>query len=115
MPGPYPKPRACEGCSYEHIGGGFVAPDPIPPTPKPLLVYGEAPGRDEELEGKGVVGRSGRLLRGALKRGGIPESNVAFSNAILCRPPWNEYPGYAVAQECARRHPRPFMTGPFRG
>lgn len=115
MPGPYPKPRACEGCSYEHVGGGFVAPDPIPPTPRPLLVYGEAPGRDEEIEGKGFVGRSGRLLRGALKRGGIPESNVAFSNAILCRPPWNEFPGLAVANECARRHPRPFMQGPFRG
>lgn len=112
MPGPYPKPDACRGCSFEFIGGGFVKPDPVSPTS--ILVYGEAPGEEEEREGRGFVGRSGRLLRGALQRARIPTGQIAVSNMILCRPQQNKWPGLGVANECRRRHPPPELNG-FKG
>ena len=109
------KPPACNGCPYQNIGGGFVPPDRWE-TGLQLLGFGEAPGAEEEASGAGFQGPSGRLLRGTVTRAGLNawRSNFAVSNAMLCRPPGNKFPGSSIAAECLRRHQLPQLTAPNR-
>ena len=70
----------------------------------PLLVIGEAPGRDEDTTGKPFVGRAGQLLDRML--GSIDcdrEKNTLISNVIFWRPPGNRTPTQAETLIC-----RPF-------
>lgn len=57
-----------------------------------LLFIGEAPGKDEDLQGKPFVGRSGQLLNKALTLVGIERSSVYITNIVKCRPPNNRVP-----------------------
>ena len=58
-----------------------------------LLIIGEAPGAQEDLEGKPFVGKSGKLLDELLKKARIDcKSDVYFCNVIKCRPPNNRKP-----------------------
>ena len=58
-----------------------------------LLIIGEAPGAQEDIEGKPYVGKSGKLLDELLKQATIDyEKNVYFCNVIKCRPPNNRKP-----------------------
>ena len=58
-----------------------------------LLIIGEAPGAQEDLDGKPYVGKSGKLLNEILKKAGIDyEEHVYFCNVIKCRPPSNRKP-----------------------
>ena len=67
------------------IGRGSVFAD--------LLIIGEAPGAQEDLEGKPYVGKSGRLLNELLIQAGIDyKKDVYFCNVIKCRPPNNRKP-----------------------
>ena len=67
------------------IGRGSVYAD--------LLIIGEAPGAQEDLEGKPYVGKSGKLLNDLLKQAGIDcQTDVYFCNVIKCRPPNNRKP-----------------------
>lgn len=63
-------------------------------TRKPvLMVIGEAPGEQEDLQGKPFVGPSGELLDNMLSAIGCSRSdNVYITNAIKCRPPANRSP-----------------------
>lgn len=64
----------------------------------PLMLIGEAPGRDEDLQGKPFVGRSGQLLDRMLAAIGLARSNadpqhsVFITNVIFWRPPGNRPP-----------------------
>ena len=67
------------------IGRGSVFAD--------LLIIGEAPGAQEDLEGKPYVGKSGKLLNELLMKAGIDyKEDVYFCNVIKCRPPNNRKP-----------------------
>ena len=67
------------------IGRGSVFAD--------LLIIGEAPGAQEDLEGKPYVGKSGKLLNELLIKAGIDcKEDVYFCNVIKCRPPNNRKP-----------------------
>jgi uracil-DNA glycosylase family 4 len=58
-----------------------------------LMFVGEAPGRDEDLQGEPFVGRSGRLLDRLLAEElGIGRSAVYIANVVKCRPPENRDP-----------------------
>ena len=58
-----------------------------------LLIIGEAPGFQEDLEGKPYVGKSGKLLNDLLVQAGINfQKDVYFCNVIKCRPPNNRKP-----------------------
>jgi DNA polymerase len=58
-----------------------------------LMFVGEAPGRDEDLQGEPFVGRSGRLLDRLLAEElGIDRSRVYIANVVKCRPPDNRDP-----------------------
>ena len=58
-----------------------------------LLFVGEAPGRDEDLQGIPFVGRSGQLLDRLLAEElGITRDQVYIANVVKCRPPDNRDP-----------------------
>jgi uracil-DNA glycosylase len=58
-----------------------------------LMFVGEAPGRDEDLQGEPFVGRSGRLLdRLLLEELGVDRSRCYIANVVKCRPPDNRDP-----------------------
>lgn len=69
-----------------------------------LMIIGEAPGRDEDLEGKPFVGRAGMLLDKMLAAIELGESDVHITNIVYWRPPGNRTPTPQEALAC-----RPFL------
>jgi DNA polymerase len=69
-----------------------------------LMLIGEAPGRDEDLQGKPFVGRAGQLLDKMLAAIGLSEADVHITNIVYWRPPGNRTPTPQEAQVC-----RPFL------
>lgn len=65
-----------------------------------LLFIGEAPGRDEDLQGQPFVGRSGRLLTKVLESYNIVREQVYITNIVKCRPPNNRKPLPLEAKTC---------------
>jgi DNA polymerase len=56
------------------------------------LIFGEAPGRDEDREGEPFVGRAGKLLTEMLFAAGYQRKDVYIANILKCRPPNNRDP-----------------------
>jgi len=66
-----------------------------------ILIIGEAPGRDEDLQGRPFVGKSGQLLDMILAACGFTRSEHVFiSNIVKCRPPDNRVPTHREATTC---------------
>ena len=65
-----------------------------------LMMIGEAPGRDEDLEGKPFVGRAGRLLDKMLAAIGIGRDDAYITNVVYWRPPGNRTPTPQEVQAC---------------
>ena len=58
-----------------------------------LMVVGEGPGREEDLQGRPFVGRSGQLLdRLLIEEAGLRREQVYIANVVKCRPPGNRDP-----------------------
>ncbi len=58
-----------------------------------LMVVGEGPGREEDLQGRPFVGRSGQLLdRLLFEELGLERGAVYIANVVKCRPPGNRDP-----------------------
>ena len=68
------------------------------------MIVGEAPGRDEDLQGKPFVGRAGQLLDKMLAAIGLGEDDVHITNVVYWRPPGNRTPTPQEVQVC-----RPFL------
>ena len=69
-----------------------------------IMFIGEAPGRDEDLQGLPFVGRSGQLLDRMLLAIGLTRENAYISNVIPWRPPGNRAPTPQETEIC-----RPFI------
>ena len=69
-----------------------------------LMLIGEAPGRDEDQQGKPFVGRAGQLLDKMLAAIDLSEASVHITNIVYWRPPGNRTPTPQEAQVC-----RPFL------
>src|SRR5690606_40380524 len=69
-----------------------------------VMIIGEAPGREEDLEGKPFVGRAGQLLDKMLAAIGISEADVHITNIVYWRPTGNRTPTPQEALVC-----RPFL------
>lgn len=65
-----------------------------------LLIIGEAPGRDEDLQGEPFVGRAGQLLNAMLLAIGLKREQVYIANILKCRPPNNRDPRPEEAAAC---------------
>lgn len=70
----------------------------------PLMIIGEAPGRDEDLKGIPFVGRAGQLLDRMLGAIGLEEKDVHITNVVYWRPPGNRTPTSQETEVC-----RPFL------
>ena len=64
------------------------------------LFIGEAPGKDEDLEGEPFVGRAGRLLNEVIFSLGLKREEVYIANILKCRPPNNRDPSQDEIQSC---------------
>ncbi len=57
-----------------------------------IMLIGEAPGQNEDLQGKPFVGRSGQLLDKFLESVGLSRDDIYIANMLKCRPPENRDP-----------------------
>jgi uracil-DNA glycosylase len=92
---------SCNGCHFHMpkatqivFGEGDIQ--------SPLIFIGEAPGKEEDLQGKPFVGRSGKLLNKILETVGTSRQDVFITNIVKCRPPNNRRP---TAQEIEQFKP----------
>jgi DNA polymerase len=72
-----------------------VATQPVyefEPPPSGIVFIGEAPGREEDKQGKPFVGAAGKLLDEMLKEIGMTRKDVYVSNVVKYRPPNNREP-----------------------
>ena len=89
----------CEACPMAKTRFHTVFADGAPGCP--LVIVGEAPGRDEDLEGIPFVGKSGQLLTKIIESVGLKRGkDVAIINVLKCRPPNNRDPKPEELQAC---------------
>ncbi len=67
-----------------------------------LLFIGEAPGRNEDLQGKPFVGQAGKILDELLLSIGFNRSDVFIANVLKCRPPENRDPKLEEINICKK-------------
>lgn len=67
----------------------------------PLVLIGEAPGRNEDEQGKPFVGYAGRLLDELLGKNGLTREKIFITNIIRCRPPKNRRPLKTEVEACS--------------
>jgi uracil-DNA glycosylase len=79
-----------EGCALKGTARQLVFADGNPQAR--VMFVGEAPGREEDLEGLPFVGRSGQLLDRMLAAIGLDRSGAYIANVIPWRPPGNRTP-----------------------
>lgn len=66
----------------------------------PLMLIGEGPGEQEDIQGKAFVGRAGQLLDLLLNALSFNEKQYYIANIVKCRPPGNRVPADDEAQAC---------------
>jgi uracil-DNA glycosylase family 4 len=79
-----------EGCALRATATQLVFADGNPNAR--LMFVGEAPGRDEDIEGLPFVGRSGKLLDRMLAAIELDRKSVYIANVVPWRPPGNRTP-----------------------
>ncbi len=82
--------QAFEGCALKRTAKNLVFSDGNPEAR--IMLVGEAPGDDEDRQGKPFVGVSGQLLDKMLKAIGYDRARVYISNILPWRPPGNRSP-----------------------
>jgi uracil-DNA glycosylase len=87
-----------EGCALKATATQLVFADGNPQAR--LMFVGEAPGRDEDIEGLPFVGRSGKLLDRMLAAIGFDRTSVYIANIVPWRPPGNRTPTPQESQIC---------------
>jgi uracil-DNA glycosylase family 4 len=80
----------CDKCSLGQTRTKFVYGVGNPNAK--ILFIGEAPGRDEDLQGEPFVGRAGKLLDKIIGAIGFAREDVYIANILKCRPPNNRDP-----------------------
>lgn len=66
-----------------------------------VLIVGEAPGKNEDLQGEPFVGAAGKYLNELLAIAGLRREEVFIANVLKCRPPGNRDPRPEEIQLCA--------------
>ena len=66
-----------------------------------VMIIGEAPGKNEDLQGKPFVGAAGKLLDELLVVANLTREEVFIANVLKCRPPSNRNPKPEEIQACA--------------
>jgi uracil-DNA glycosylase len=90
------------GCNLRHSAKTLVFADGNPDAD--VMFIGEAPGREEDLQGMPFVGRAGQLLDRMLAAIGLSRETAYITNMIPWRPPGNRTPAAHEIELC-----RPFI------
>jgi DNA polymerase len=69
-------------------------------TSAKLMFIGEAPGEEEDVQGRPFVGKAGKLLDQLIERIGLRRENVYICNVLKCRPPNNRDPEEKEIASC---------------
>jgi uracil-DNA glycosylase family 4 len=80
----------CQRCPLGRTRKNLVFGEGNPHAP--LVFVGEAPGADEDSQGRPFVGRAGQLLTKIIEAMGMKRSDVYICNILKCRPPENRNP-----------------------
>lgn len=97
----YEPYHGCRGCHFTMPRATQIVFGEGDPNAS-LMFIGEAPGRDEDIQGKPFVGRSGQLLNRIFDAVGIQRNQLFITNIVKCRPPNNRRP---LAQEIEANKP----------
>ena len=65
-----------------------------------LMFIGEAPGRDEDIQGRPFVGKAGQLLTRIIQAMSFQREEVYITNVVKCRPPGNRNPQGSEIASC---------------
>jgi DNA polymerase len=87
-----------DGCALKSTATRLVFADGNPQAR--IMFVGEAPGREEDIEGLPFVGRSGKLLDRMISAIGLNRTTAYISNVIPWRPPGNRTPTPQETQVC---------------
>ncbi|MGE5297077.1 MAG: uracil-DNA glycosylase [Solirubrobacterales bacterium] len=82
--------RQCRRCDLGGLRTNSVPGEGNPKTR--ILFVGEAPGADEDAQGRPFVGRAGQLLDKIIGACGLKREDVFIANILKCRPPENRDP-----------------------
>lgn len=88
----------CTRCDLHQYRKNTVPGEGDPTAP--MLIIGEAPGEEEDEQGRPFVGRCGELLRRMLVNAGFTPSMHFIINTVKCRPPGNVNPSAAQIASC---------------
>ena len=86
----YEQSKTCRKCRLADTRTNYVFGEGNPEAK--IVVIGEAPGAEEDAQGRPLVGRSGKLLDKILEAIGFSRDDVFICNIIKCRPPANRNP-----------------------
>ncbi|MDP4038451.1 MAG: uracil-DNA glycosylase [bacterium] len=93
------KIASCEVC--ENLCKNCTNPVPGEGNPNALVLFiGEAPGAEEDREGRPFVGSSGKFLTEMIELIGLAREDVFITNIVKYRPPNNRDPFANEIQEC---------------
>ena len=98
---------ACTRCGLSRARSHIVFGEGNPDAD--LMLIGEAPGKDEDRQGRPFVGRAGQLLARLLEEVGFTREQVYIANVIKCRPPENRTPEPEEVLTC-----KPFLLQQIR-
>ena len=94
---------ADEACRCRKCGLGSLRTNAVPGEGSPnarIMFVGEAPGADEDAQGRPFVGRAGQLLDKIIAACGLKRSDVFIGNILKCRPPENRDPAADEILSC---------------
>ncbi|MGA9141089.1 MAG: uracil-DNA glycosylase [Methanocella sp.] len=71
------------------------------PDDAKVMLIGEAPGKNEDKQGKPFVGAAGKIMNSLLEKGNVDRSTVYITNVVKCRPPGNRVPKRDEIEACS--------------
>jgi uracil-DNA glycosylase family 4 len=86
---------AAEAAQCRRCALGSTRTHPVPGEGNPrarIMFVGEAPGADEDAQGRPFVGKAGQLLDKIIEACGLRREEVFIGNVLKCRPPDNRDP-----------------------
>jgi DNA polymerase len=92
------KVQECKKCPLYKTRTNYVLGEGNPRAR--LMFIGEAPGRDEDLQGRPFVGRAGKLLTKIIEAMGLKREDVYIGNILKDRPPNNRNPQEDEIKAC---------------
>jgi DNA polymerase len=98
LEGLHARIRVCTRCGL-HATRANAVPG-TGPVPSEVMVVGEAPGVNEDVQARPFVGPAGHLLDTLLVRIGLSRERVFITNVLKCRPPQNRDPLPTEAEAC---------------